>query len=319
MFGIDELKEQLGVNEHTVECPVRNCTTIVPLQRRVFRREEQFKCPYHNIYISPSTFEYFSERENLLFSDPEEIELLWQIMQFKRESRIVRDNSEDAVSWNVFRYLERNGLIESWLKWICGMTVTDAEVIYWSYCRSEKGNWSELNRARDEFGENIARGSEPDIIIRTNRALFFIEAKFGATNDTIPSNPKDSKQYETGGSRWFEKVFSSDYYTIAVLERKYELLRFWLLGSWMAEKQNLSFFLLNLVPADREIHIDSVFKKHIVEHEYRQFARCSWEGVHQIVINHASDGPDRELILRYFRNKTFGYNSNRVIQKAFSC
>jgi len=28
---------------------------------------------------------------------------------------MARDNSEDAVSWNVFRFLERNNLIEDFL------------------------------------------------------------------------------------------------------------------------------------------------------------------------------------------------------------
>jgi len=48
----------------------------------------------------------------------------------KKESRMARDNSEDAVSWNVFRFLERNNLIEGFLSSITGLYLKSSEVIY---------------------------------------------------------------------------------------------------------------------------------------------------------------------------------------------
>ena len=65
--------------------------------------KQLFKCPKHNIYISPTTFEYQSELDNLLWKDEADLDLLDRTKGVKRESRIARDRSEDAVTWNVFR------------------------------------------------------------------------------------------------------------------------------------------------------------------------------------------------------------------------
>ena len=105
MLGIEELKECIEITDSTVECPVKGCSEKVERQRGVFKREDRFRCPVHNIYISPSTFEYQSELDNLLWKDEVDLDLLKRIKKVKRESRIARDNSEDAVTWNVFRFL----------------------------------------------------------------------------------------------------------------------------------------------------------------------------------------------------------------------
>ena len=111
MFGVDELKDTIVVTDTTVECPVKDCNEIVERQRGSFKTKDRFRCPKHRIVISPSTFEYPSELDNLLWKDTEDQELLHRIMKKKRESRMARDNSEDAVSWNVFRFLEKNNLV----------------------------------------------------------------------------------------------------------------------------------------------------------------------------------------------------------------
>jgi len=200
-----------------------------------------------------------------LWNEGHDLKLFEKIKKVKRENRMARDNSEDAVSWNVFRFLERNNLIEGFLSLITGLYLKSSEVIYWSYSQKENNVLSELNEARREFGEVIKRGSEPDIIIKTDKALFFIEAKLTAGNKTIPSNKNNSKKYESGGHNWFSMVFKSDYRTITVIEKKYELLRFWLLGTWMAKKQGLDFYLINLVLSEREKDIENIFKGHIRE------------------------------------------------------
>jgi hypothetical protein len=86
----------------------------VPRQRHKFRRLDEFKCPEHNIYISPSTFEYQSRLDNILWKDELDQDLLFnRIAKVKREiKRIGRDNSEDAVTWNVFRFLEKENLLQ---------------------------------------------------------------------------------------------------------------------------------------------------------------------------------------------------------------
>lgn len=318
MFGLEELKDRIEITGKTVECPVKGYSAKVERQRKVFKREERFKCPEYNIYISPSTFEYENELDNLLWKDTNDLDLFRKIMRVKRESRIARDNSEDAVTWNVFRFLEKNNLIEMVLSSLIGVTLRSSEIMYWSYCQRENSSWSELNKAREKFGEEKKRGSEPDIIVKTDNALLFIEAKLTAGNETIPSDKSNSKKYEIGGDGWFSKVFKSDYRTVAIAEKKYELLRFWLLGTWIAKQQNLDFCLANLVLSKQEKEIETIFKRHLCENQRMKFIRITWEAIYQQILNSSLSGTDKDRMIEYFKNKTIGYDDNGRLQCAFN-
>ncbi|MHA2162110.1 MAG: PGN_0703 family putative restriction endonuclease [Candidatus Thorarchaeota archaeon] len=321
MLGVEELKEEIEITKTKVECPVKGCSKEVDRKYRkdTHKYTAEFKCQTHNIFISPSTFKYENESENLLWKDQSDRELLKRIKAPKRESRFAHDNSEDAVSWNVFRFLERNNLTEGFLGLITDTSPRSSEVIYWSYSQREDNGWSLLDRARRVFGERSRGGSEPDIIVKSDNALFFIEAKLTAGNTKYPSNPSYSKIYETLADNWFSKVFESDYETIALVERKYELMRFWLLGTWMAEQLDLDFYLINLVLSKRERNIEAIFKKHIKENQRRRFLRVTWESIQQFIakrsvyLDATSPFRDREIMMRYFRNKTIGYPRRKKI------
>ena len=137
MLGMGELKEGIQINEKTVECQVKGCCEKVERQRKLFRREERFKCPIHSIYISPSTFEYQDYLDNLVWREQPDLDLLDKIIAVKRESRIARDNREDAVTWSVLGFPEKNSLIEKFLNQVKGTKLNSEEVIYWSYSRKE--------------------------------------------------------------------------------------------------------------------------------------------------------------------------------------
>jgi len=319
MFGINELKNQIEITESTVECPVKDCSIKVVRQRQVFKKEKKYQCPIHKIYISPTTFEYEREQENLLWTDQSDM-LYNEILKVKRESRIARDNSEDAVTWNVFRFLEKNNLVAPILGSLINSTLESPEIIYWSYSQKENNTWSELKHARKEFGEADNRGSEPDIIIKANNALLFVEAKFTAGNETEPSGKNDSKEkkYKKGCCHWFSKVFKSDFDTIAIKEKKYELLRYWLIGTCIANHNDLDFYLINLVLSEREKDIEDRFKKHIYENKNRKFMRITWEDIYNHILDSNIVGKDRDLILNYFRNKAVGYDGSGKLKRAFS-
>ncbi len=320
MFGIKELKESIKVTEEKVDCPVKNCTKMVDRQRRIFKRDNRFKCPVHKIYISPSTFEYQSELDNLLWKDKDDLNLLEKIKKMKRESRIARDNSEDAVTWNVFRFLERNNLIENTLSSVLNITLKSSEVIYWSYSQTEETIWSELNKARKEFEINPKKGSEPDIIIKNNDVLIFIEAKLTANNNTTckSNNLEVQKKYESGGKNWFSKVFKSNYKTIAIDKKKYELLRFWLLGTWISKELKLKFYLLNLVRENYEKKIERDFKNFIKVNKKHVFKRITWEDIYRQIkkSGFADENEDKKEELKYFENKVLGYRNGKL-QRAF--
>src|SRR5262249_36970086 len=145
-----------------------------------FRTEAQFQCPTHRIFISPRTFEYEHERENMLWSGEEDLGL-WDCIKapgVKRESRMARDNSEDAVTWNVFRYLETHGLVGEFLKVVAKAPVTTIpRLVYWSFCQSRRKPWQPLLEAATTFGERSDGRSEPDLIVEDDDMLAFVENK----------------------------------------------------------------------------------------------------------------------------------------------
>ena len=316
MYGRKDLKTTIRIDTNSVECPVKGCYVKVDRQRNSFKREQNYLCPIHKIYISPSTFEYETEKENLLWFDNADKLLFEEIKKVKRESRIARDNSEDALTWNVMRFLDRQNLITDFLSKLSNKKINEAELILWSYSPKEKSNWTLLNQARIEFGETIARGSEPDIIIRTDKVLYFIEAKLTANNETKPSDRQNKKRYETGGNKMFAQIFKSDYETIAIKEKRYELMRFWLLGSWIANQLNLDFEFHSLVMHSKEQEIESEFGKHIIESEKRKFYRLTWELIYNF-IETLKNNMEKQKMTDYFENKIIGFSSSGKIIKAF--
>jgi len=327
MYDARKLKPTIKVNDSTVECPVSGCHNVVSRQRKRFQRLEEFMCPKHRIYISPSTFEYSERQDNILWNEKQDLELLFdRIASVKRETnRIARDNSEDAVTWNIFRYLEKQKLLKPLLSKISGYEVLNPEIIYWSYCQSENSAWSELRKARHEFETNPEKGSEPDIIIKAKNTLFLIEAKLNAKNETTPSSnsPQVEERYTKGGNNCYKIIFKSEFKAVAVTDKKYELLRFWLLGSWIAHNLNVNYFLINLVPSQKEQTIETTFGKHIIEepeteNQKRTFRRVTWEDIYNFILSTKQTSYETKTILDYFRNKTIGYNSKRILQRAFS-
>jgi hypothetical protein len=211
-------------------------------------------------------------------------------------------------------------LLQNLLSGFSGFEIENSEVIYWSYSQSEETAWSKLNQARHEFETNPKRGSEPDLIVRAENVLFFIEAKLTAGNKTIPSSrdPKVQERYTNGDGGWFGNVFKSDFKTVAIAEKKYELLRFWLLGSWIAHLLNLDFYLINLVLSGKEENIETVFGRHIKQSPNRIFMRATWENIYNLILGSEAENIRKVKVLEYFRNKTIGYDRYGHLRRAFS-
>lgn len=318
VYGVGELKDKINVTLSKVECPVKGCFNYVERQRKVFRKDPQFMCPDHNIYISPSTFEYENYKNNLLWDESDDSELLEkQIMPCKRESRMGRDNSEDALTWNVFRYLEKTGLVSEFINSLLGTFIINPEIVYWSYSQREKGLLNILDSARKEFELVPSKGSEPDLIIKSENSLIFIEAKLTAGNNTIPSKARVEQKYISGGKKWWDETFISNFQTVAVQEKKCELSRFWLLGTWMARELGVDFHLVNLVLADREKDIEQGFGIHIKQNQQRKFRRMTWEDIIAFIANTTGSSPNKQKVLHYLNYKTIGYDARGRLQKAF--
>jgi hypothetical protein len=319
VYGWQDLKKQLRVTEATVACPVLGCEREVERQRRRFLSDERFICPEHGVYISPTTWKYPSEADNLLWTSPADVALLAAIKRDKRESRIAFDNSEDAVTFNVFRFLEsRPELLDDVLSNIGGERVHNPRLIYWSHDREVGAMWKPLGSAREAFGESLARGSEPDLIVLTDETLFFIEAKLTSTNKTSAPKSGDRKEYLTGGGSLFARAFTVDWPTVSA--DRYELMRFWLLGSWLAAGLGLKFRLVSLLPMRQVTRLPPEhFADYVVQSDEHRFVVHAWEQIWRTLVNTGGDdeGSDARLLGDYFLNKTVGYGSDRLLRPAF--
>jgi len=335
MFGLEELKKKVEVGEDTITCPVIGCENRVKkmikgvsrsldayLEKGENNREkfDQYLCKEHKIYITPTTFIYRDLRDNLLWYDADK-DLLNEMMEVKRvKAQLHHDNSEDAVTWNVFRFLEITKLLSGFLEGLRNSPVKSPEVIYWSYSQSQQKVWNELKKARKKFEEISQRSSEPDLIIKSDDVLFFIEAKLTALNKidfNKTHTPEDKaervKKYSKGGyllKQPVEYIINAGYY---------QLMRFWLIGAWIADNEKLNFYLLNLVRKNekKEKDIGSEFGKCIKQNENREFMRVTWEDIYKYILTTDMLGEDKDKMLGYFRNKTIGYPRNGELQKAF--
>ncbi len=312
MFDKRHLKHHICITETAVECPVLGCQVTVDRQKKKLRREDRFRCPIHKIVITPSTFEYPSLWDNVLWHDDKDQSLLRSIASFKRESRISRERSEDALTWNVFRYLERSGQISEYASHLIGVPVQNSRVIYWSYSQDDAQTWPNLTKARLEFGEhNVRRSSEPDLLIVARDVVIWIEAKFTDNNNKRPSSPGETRKYCVGGDNWYDKVFNSDYESVANASKKYELMRLWLLGTWVADLSKSQFYLVSLVCSNKDKLIEQEFRPHIRTDSQKEFMRTTWEDIYDFVSNSGFDDTEKKKLMAYMENKTAGYKESR--------
>lgn len=321
MFGLADLKPEFRMTGIDIQCPVRGCDSIVTRARKGdVLRSRQFFCEKCNIFISPSTFEYKDEKDNLLWNDADDSSLLAALKANKAEvKRLTRERSEDAVSWNVFRYFHRSGRICEMLRHFDGgVEPSSVETVFWSYSDIIKAPWSPLLEARVMFGESPSldqaalgkKVSEPDMAFVTDDHLIFVEAKFGSGNATsgnvkqVERRVRTPKAYIVGADGWYDDAFVSDYATV-VRDQRYELMRFWLLGSWIAKRIEKKFLLVNLVRKKAEKQIETNFGRHILQSKERRFVRWTWESLEPLL--KSADDEASKRLHQYMIQKTIGF------------
>jgi len=330
MYGINDLKSTFAMTEHEIECPVKKCTTHIPRKTAANHvSNEAMFCDACQIYIHPTTFRYRSRQDNFLWTSREDDALFSEIVKFKTEGRYENENSEDALSWNVFRYFHSSKRLRELLT-VFGENPGDQEsdIYYWSYCNTTATAWDPLLKAREVFehqdpsseGRNPSGVSEPDIIIETSETIYIIEAKFTSGNrtsgdaDGVARKIENTRGYLTGGGPgFFESVFSSTY-ADTIRAQRYELMRFWLIGSWIADQSQKKFVLVNLVREGSELRIEEDFGNHIRQDDRRRFARWTWETIPQYL--KTIECSDAGRLFEYFRDKTCGFKEDKKQETA---
>ncbi|MCZ7618407.1 MAG: hypothetical protein M5U32_08875 [Myxococcota bacterium] len=318
MYDARSLKARIHATTDRVECPVRGCKHEVPRARKRFQRLPQLRCPAHPIFISPSTFEYEDYRDNLLIRDDDDRRLLEDIVSVKRETkRLGRERSEDAFTFNVVRTFQRESLLEDLVSEISRKDEHAPVPSYWSFSQRDHAQHPLIAKAAVAFREVEGRGSEPDLIIETRDTLFMVEAKLGSTNKTMPSRPSVLKFYKEAESGWYSHVIRAEPEELAIKLQLYQLMRLWLLGTWMARDAHKRLVLVSLVPESCDADLVDRFGPHIIQGDAQTFRRFSWEQVRDITLCF----PERRAVaalVAYLDNKTLGYDARGQLRLALA-
>ena len=99
------------------------------------------------------------------------------------KERIGYEKSEDALTWNVFVTLQKAGGLKAIASLISDKSCEEEpELILWGYNLKDGSPIKELESFRKKFESQIGVPTEPDIILKTAKEVFLIEAKFCSPN-----------------------------------------------------------------------------------------------------------------------------------------
>jgi len=294
-----------------IRCHVKDCREVVLLAKgSQWKRTRDNLCPNHQLFIHRRTYRFddtaMGWQRNFL-ATVRDTDHLEAIRRTKVEQRWGFENSEDALTWNVFRTFEKASKLPQLVKVLTGERLEmtgPIEVIPWGYHIG--GPWEPLEKARDFFERGKEIPTEPDIVLLNQSGLVFIEAKFGSLNK---GKEKDIKSYEKGG--FFKRHFTTrDLASV----RYAQLVRHFLFAAWIAEQLGLSqFMLVNLVRRSSQQEAGNTspnFGRDYLK-EPERFRQGTWEEIYDAFLHSNDLSPEMDLLRRYFENKT------RNLQPAF--
>jgi hypothetical protein len=317
VFGISVLKPRLDAGASDVSCPVRGCGYRVPLQPGLFRTTAEYRCPLHRIYVAANTFAYEREADNLLWTREDDLVLLNGGRRSGWDLGLAYENSERAVTWNVFRWLEVSGVLPGLLEHVLGRSVATAQVIYWAYSPEREGIYMPIVRARNAFEEEGADAIEPAVLIDTDDMFILVDPRMGPGTEKSQT-PVGWERYERGGKGWSSRVFAGAVRDVAAEKGPFGLLKLWLLGSYMAELAGKAFVLLHVTPAWSGAPLLAKLRPQLVSNPGREAISLTWEDTYEYVAGECADVRDAQAVLTYFREKSAGYGADGRLRRAFA-
>ena len=171
-----------------------------------------------------------------------------------KPTKIASLNSEDHVTWTVFRYLQERKYLRSCLSalnldWLAS-TTEEPTLLLWGVpipLGDAKGKMvcDVVVRVLDMMGEKQERRSEPDVILDFGQAgLIFIEVKLKSPNDSGEANERWQKYFN--GST--PSLSSQSFVNVEAIRQSglYELTRNWRIAWDLARERPMA--LVNLGP-----------------------------------------------------------------------
>lgn len=312
------LKPERVITDENIPCPVIGCDFVAPRMtadglnlNSSKDKLSSYLCLKHRIYISPSTFQYEEPTTSLLWPEDKEMALRLSKAGKRTWSRMGRERDEDSLVWNVFRFLERERLLNKFFEDNIGEKGTlfswgpIEKVVYWSVDMEKMAEWEDLQKARNSIGESCSHGSEPDIIAVFKNVLVLIEAKLDSPSVTsapsqIPAYYNDKKGIFKKG---LEHVASSN-------GIGYELMRFFLLGEALREQLGKVALVIVSITQD---NLDNDLVRRVNDYVHlnsgRFYYRLTWNQLYSFVEKiDNGNSVDKRMLLRYLKGKTLGYS-----------
>jgi len=234
---------------------------------------------------------------------PEEVTAGWQEVceqalneknRKSKQARMASLNSEDHVTWIVFRYLQlhhslRASLVGLGLTWLDTAAV-EPTVLLWGVplpLNDPKGKdiHSRLRTVLTKLGENCEYLSEPDVILDFGRiGVIFIVVKLKSINPTQEANERWDKYFSPSDSS------TQPFCDLQAIRRTglYELMRNWRIAWDLADER--PFALVNLGP--EQIFSDKTaatklqeFQNALSQSFSRRFISLTWNQLLESVPN----------------------------------
>jgi hypothetical protein len=266
-FWLDDLKEERELSA----CPIKGCKNESVRTVRV-KTKDILCCEKHGLEIRAKTFVYYNgdshenKRQARLrnFLPGGRRFLASHILDNKNKAeshRLGSENSEDALSWNVFGELYRRALIHLAYNFLTGENIeaTQVKLFLWGLNIDLSGDraefWPSLEKVRKGLEKGINRFlTEPDIMLLGPNKLVVIEAKFTSGNtvcvegeDVVSEKPKSRvgliERYIENNKLWQPVLCRQD----VGAKVHSQLLRMIVFASTMAQMNGLDWKVVNLV------------------------------------------------------------------------
>ncbi|MBI3021316.1 MAG: hypothetical protein HYY59_04890 [Candidatus Omnitrophica bacterium] len=308
-YGLRELREDRPslISPHLIRCHVKDCGEVVTLPKgRHWKRWPDNRCSAHRIFVHKGTYRFddaaMGWQRNFLKTvrDTEQLESM-RSNKTKFEQRWAHENSEDALTWNVFRTFEKVRKLSPLVSVLTGGRVQmegPIELIPWGYHNS--GSWDPLKKARACFEPHKGVPTEPDVVLLGGSGVVFVEAKFGSPNKR---KEPDIASYEKDG-------FYKHHLTAArlALVPYSQLVRHFLFAAYVADQLGLpQFMLVNLVRRNSQQEARNTSQNFGQDHlkNPARFRQATWEEIYDAFLRSDDLAREFELLKRYFENKTW--------------
>jgi hypothetical protein len=270
-------------------------------------------CPTHGIKVHSTrggfTYVYDDAFRNLLWVEADDRQRLEAILRGKRESRIGHEHSEDAVTWNLFRFFERHERLAPAMRKICPCPGAEPGLtVFWT--THEGSLWNSFKSCSDQIPEKAIARSESDLILLwEHKLVVVIEAKFRSPNRSDAKKRADelrkSRPYIEHASRYLNREGAEE----AVRDGWYELLRNWVLGAALKDALGCeAFVMVNLLRKRHEKEHGENPRRDFAERACvltpdSRFVVAHWEGLVAAAPS-ICDHPDSGLLVTWAKNKS---------------